>query len=95
MISFSCIRFGTKCAKDYAMIKSEKLKQKIEGCGYTIKKFSSMMNISCSAFQKRMSGSIDFKLSEISRIIELLSIPKQEVEDYFFNYEVAILETLD
>ncbi len=75
------------------MIKADNLKDKIEECGFTVKEFAAKMNLSCSAFYKRISGKREFKISEIFRMAELLSLTSSEVEAYFFEYEVPVLET--
>ncbi len=93
MISFCCSRFGTLLKGYNEMTNNEKLKCRIRECGYTINAFCKAINLSRPALLLRLRGKREFKISEIRIISELLFLSKKEVEYYFFDNKVPVLET--
>jgi hypothetical protein len=44
-----------------------------------------LLGVSEHTLSVKLNGKIDFRQSEIAKLIEILSIPKHEIADYFFN----------
>lgn len=52
--------------------------------GCTRERTAKELGISVVTLRQKLSGSSDWKSSEIYRLIELLVIPYEEIYDYFF-----------
>lgn len=69
-----------------------KLKGRIIEKGYTLEKFAKQIDLSRPALRKRISNEVDFKVSEIEKIMSALDIPRTEVAEYFFVTSVPKME---
>lgn len=56
--------------------------------------FAMALGISNTALSFRLGNKVFFSQSEITRIVELLEIPIEEIHYYFFDVEVAREETV-
>lgn len=63
----------------------------IEKCG-SQQNFSKKMQCSERSISQKLNSKVGFKQSEIIKACELLSIPKREIPEYFFNIEVQTIE---
>ena len=79
------------------ILESLKLNQRIkEKCGKLIV-FAKQMQISERSLYAKLSGQSQWKSSEVIKAIELLEIPPEEVNQYFFTKEAMpeVLPTSD
>lgn len=76
------------------MTNSSKLKGRIVEKGFTLERFSHEIGISRPVLRKKISNEVDFKASEIEKIMNVLDIPKAVVADYFFVSDVPKMERL-
>ena len=66
------------------MINSELLKDKIENSGYRFSWIAKKMNLSPYGLRKKINKETEFKVSEVTKICELLGITDREREVIFF-----------
>lgn len=57
--------------------------------GYTQKDVAEKLGISEIAYNRRENGQLDFYVSELRKLIEVLQIPEEDVIRIFFNHNVA------
>ena len=65
-----------------------KLLGKIKECGLTQAELSEKININKSTFNAKVKGHFAFTSKEILSTCRVLSIPENEIGDYFFTEEV-------
>ena len=53
--------------------------------GITGQNLAKMMNLSEATIYDKLNAKIEFKRSEIERLCELLTIPAENIVDYFFS----------
>jgi hypothetical protein len=61
------------------------LKDTIQEKGYKLKYIAEQMGLSSYGLGLKLSGVQEFKVSEINKIIVLLSLSKNEIENIFFE----------
>ncbi len=66
------------------MINENKLRGRIVEKGYTLSSFSQEMGWSRTSLRNKLNGIWDFRCGEVSRICELLDIPKDDILLFFF-----------
>lgn len=76
------------------MINERKLRGRITEMGFTITSLSTAMQMTRPPLRAKLVGKTDFKVSEIGKLRELLRIPKQEIELYFFTDNVSKADTI-
>lgn len=64
---------------------SLKLRAAIMLSGKTLATFAQEVGISLSALQRKLSGTREFKQTEIERIAELLKLTPEQTWEIFFN----------
>lgn len=62
-----------------------KLRGKITEVFDTQKNFAEAMDMDYTALNQRLNGNTQWKMSEIAKACDLLSIPQAEIHLYFFN----------
>ena len=75
-----------KCAKvkyDYSKLKGRITEKKL-----TLTNVAKLMGITIQAFSKKLNGEVDFKTTEINKLLNILRISKKEIDIYFFEEEV-------
>lgn len=65
-----------------------KLIGRIAELGLSKEEFAIKIGISRTALYHKLQSNSEFTQDEILRIIDVLSIPKEEVPDYFFTLKV-------
>lgn len=68
---------------DYRKLRG-RIKEKIGNDGY----LADILNLSQASISGKLNNKISFSVKEIERLIDLLEIPKAEIYDYFFTYNV-------
>jgi len=66
------------------------LKDTIQEKGYKLKYIAEQMGLSSYGLGLKLSGVQEFKVSEINKIIVLLSLSKNEIENIFFEDSVHL-----
>lgn len=66
----------------------KKLKLKIKEVFDTQEAFAKAMNMSKTALNQRLNGSVEWKLSEVAKSCDLLHIPLTDTHLYFFTSKV-------
>lgn len=62
-----------------------KLKARMVEKGITGQTLAKLMNLSEATIYDKLNNKIEFKRSEIERLCELLTIPAENIVDYFFS----------
>ena len=62
----------------------KKLKLKIKEVFDTQDAFSKAMEMSRTALNQRLNGSVEWKMSEVAKVCDLLHIPLTDAHLYFF-----------
>ncbi len=62
-----------------------KLKGKIKEVYDTQKNFAEAMDMDYTALNQRLNGNTQWKMSDIAKACDLLSIPQAEIHLYFFD----------
>lgn len=55
--------------------------------GLTTHQFAEIIGVGPTSISQRLTGSLEFKQSEIAKAVSALQIPWEEVNDYFFLVE--------
>ena len=66
----------------------KKLKLKIKEVFDTQEAFSEAMDMSRTALNQRLNGSVEWKMSEVAKACDLLHIPLTDAHLYFFAQNV-------
>jgi len=69
-------------------MKYKKLKLKIKEVFDTQEAFAVAMEMSRTALNQRLNGSVEWKMSEIAKVCDLLHIPLTDAHLYFFKQKV-------
>lgn len=69
----------------------KKLKLKIKEEFDTQEAFSKAMEMSQTAINQRLNGSVEWKVSDIAKACDLLNIPLADAHLYFFTPKVQII----
>lgn len=77
------------------MTNTSKLRGRIVEKGFTLESFSEAVGMTRQTLRHRLDGTREFKVSEIQRSCEVLSISRDEIGDYFFAKDVPVSETSD
>lgn len=64
-----------------------KLRGKIWDKFGTIDKFAEQMGLSYTSISNRLNGKLQWTQADIIKAIEVLSLEKADITDYFFDYE--------
>lgn len=75
------------------MYNYDKLRGKIIEKYRTNGNFANALNISERTLSLKLNNQIDFKQTEILKIIKLLSLEIKDIQDYFFKLKVQDTET--
>ena len=75
------------------MYNYDKLRGKIIEKYRTNGNFANALNISERTLSLKLNNQIDFKQTEILKIIKLLSLEIKDIQDYFFKLKVQDIET--
>ncbi len=70
----------------------EKLRRKIRGKYDRMKDFAVELNLDATTLSKKLNNVTDFTASEILKASELLDIPINELDTYFFEQKVREIE---
>lgn len=70
-------------------MKSAKLKGAIFGHGKTISEVAEALDLSYSAFYRRLYGEMEFSRAEINRLTDFLGLSVEEMMDIFFDSKVS------
>lgn len=62
-----------------------KLLGRIKECEYTQKTIAKKIGVSEGQFSQKLNGVYEFKQTEMNNLCEVLSIPAEEIGDYFFS----------
>lgn len=65
-------------------IKFKSLRARIMELDYNLSDIARILNISEAAFSRKITGKNDFKASEIEKIVNLLQIPADRIDEFFF-----------
>lgn len=65
------------------------LKSSIVKAGYSYSEFFSKIEMTKKEWYSRLSGKVEFKHSEIIKIVETLSLTDEEIINVFFNPKVS------
>ena len=74
------------------MTNTLKLKGRIAEMGFTQSRLSEELHISRMTLRKKITGTTDFRVSEIEKLCSILNIDKSEINDFFFAKDVPVLE---
>lgn len=66
----------------------KKLKLKIKEVFDTQEAFSKVIGMSQTSLNQRLNGSVEWKVSEIAKVCDLLNIPLSDAHLYFFTQKV-------
>ena len=66
------------------------LKENIQKKGYKLKYIAEQLGLSSYGLGLKLSGIQEFKVTEINRIIDILSLSKQEIETIFFEDNIHL-----
>lgn len=72
------------------MISVQDLELYIKKSGLKKSFLCKQLGISSNAWNRRMHGKTDMKVSEVQLLIDLLDIPNNEISKIFFNQNVGI-----
>ena len=70
-----------------------KLKGRIKEKVGNQKDMAEKLGISNTTFSSKINNNIDFTNSETQKMINILEIPLEKINDYFFTYQVALNAT--
>ncbi len=62
-----------------------KLRATVIAKGYSMKSFAEKIRIKRSAFYRKLNGTSEFDRAEMERIITVLELTAEQVNDIFFN----------
>ena len=65
-----------------------KLKGRINEKKLTLTDVANRIGITIQSFSKKLNGEVDFKTTEIDKLMNILQISKREIDIYFFEEEV-------
>lgn len=71
-------------------INNSLLKQTIADKGYKLKYIAQQIGISSYGLALKLSGNSEFKVTEINKLIDILSLKPEEIEDIFFENSVHL-----
>lgn len=71
------------------MVDLERLKKAIHRKGLSYSEIAKALEITRSCMSKKMSGVIDFKVSQVYLLAELLKLSEQERDEIFYKNEVT------
>ena len=69
------------------MVNEAKLRGRIAEKGYTISSLADKIAMSRQSLRLKITNKVDFRASEIEVIREVLDIPYEEIQLYFFYHE--------
>ncbi len=75
-----------KCRRvkyDYSKLKGRITEKKL-----TLTDVANRIGITIQSFSKKLNGEVDFKTTEIDKLMNILQISKREIDIYFFEEEV-------
>ncbi len=81
MLYFCCSRYGT-VRRCIILTNTNLLKGNITAAGYTQEQFAKILGISTQSLNYKLNNVREFKVSEITRICEVLNITNKD--EYFF-----------
>ena len=62
-----------------------KLKGAIASCGYTQRQLAELLGITNHTFSNKINGNVDFKLSEIEQMRDILKMNEETFLDIFYR----------
>ena len=68
------------------MFNHGKLLGRMKEKGYSQERLAEYVGISANSLNRKLSGKLDFKASEIEKVSVALDIGNSELYDYFFTY---------
>ena len=72
-----------------------KLRGKIKEILGNEKELASILKLSNASVSAKLNSKVPFTIPEIDRIVEVLSIPVEEIHCYFFDIKVEIISTIN
>lgn len=73
------------CKKELTPVVLEYLKERMKECKYSYRGMAEILDITHATLNNKINGTRYFTTKEIREICELLDIPLNEINVYFFN----------
>lgn len=66
----------------------QKLRGRIVEKYYTLSAFAQAFGVSKNTFSKKLNNQVKFSANDIIKIVDMLDIPENEINEYFFRQKV-------
>lgn len=93
LLSFWSLKVNKKGGDKLINVNETLLKQTIQEKGYKLKYVAKQIGLSSYGLGLKLSGKQEFKVTEINKLIEILSLTDDEIQAIFFEDSVHLKTT--